>query len=155
MKIPMHIKFTWLMGKYYEKFSFWQGYALLQHLRSILQYCEKLLKGKHGLYELSIKTSHVHQVLVEKDEFIVNFANFCIFLFFERFCRSVFAIFWWAQCISNTKLWTMPSPQKQPILPIYFAFQALLLTKIYFWHFWGAQNVPLKPKDLKTSGYGA
>ena len=24
MKIPMHIEFAWLMGKYHEKFSFWQ-----------------------------------------------------------------------------------------------------------------------------------
>ena len=24
MKIPMHIKFAWLMRKYHEKFSFWQ-----------------------------------------------------------------------------------------------------------------------------------
>ena len=40
------------------------------------------------------------------------------------------------------------------ILSIIFAFQALLLTKIYFWHFGGLKMAPLRPRDLKTSGYG-
>ena len=53
MIIPKHIKFARSKKKEKKKsgkIDFLTIYAILQHLGNISQYCDKLMKEKHGLY---------------------------------------------------------------------------------------------------------
>ena len=140
MKIPMHIEFAWLMGKYHEKFSFWQ----YMQFWSIWAVFHSIVKSYWKENMVCINSPSKLPTCIKfwwkkmNSQWI--WLIFAIFDFLSDFVGLLWPFFGGLNASRIAKYdschqkpsWTGISAQKQPIFPIIFAFQALLLSKIDF-----------------------
>ena len=163
MKIPMHIEFAWLMGKYHEKFSFWQ----------YMQFCS-IWAVFHSIVKSYWKENMVCIYSPSKLPTCIKYwwkkmnsqwiwLIFAIFDFLSDFVGLLWPFLGGLNASRIAKYdschqkpsWTGISAQKQH-LSDYFCLLGFVTLKNRFLTFVGGPKwPPLRPRELKTYGCGA
>ena len=149
MKTPKQMKFSRSTGTCHEKFSFLTIYAILQYLGSISQYC--IVIERKTWFELALHQNRSRAANFVGKKWIHN--DFGWFLQLLLFLSSSVGLLChvlglkashtpkYEPCYHKPLLGRDISPIIS-IIPVIFAFQALLLSKIHFWHFLGGKKWP-------------